>query len=117
TLDHQINGSSMQYSPVTNTVLVVDEDRDAGGVFERDLAGNLLREFHVPHAQTDCNGAVRLPGGDIYGTHALYALSYPDLIHWSADGTVLEERAIWPREIQTGRILWAGSVPEPGALP
>jgi hypothetical protein len=113
TLDQQINGSSMRYSAVTNTVLVVDADRDAGGVFERDLAGHLLHEFHVPQASTYCRDAVRLPGSDVYGTHDVYAPLYPDLIHWGADGTVLEERTIWPREIKTGRILWTGSVPEP----
>jgi hypothetical protein len=112
----QVNAGSLIYSPFTNTVLMVDGDRDAGGVFERDLAGNLLHEFRVPHPQTSLNGAVRLPAGDIYGTHDWYAPSYPDLIHWSADGAVLEEKAIWPVQIKTGRILWAGSVPEPNLL-
>src|SRR4051812_45920659 len=103
------------YSAFTNTVLMVVGDRDAGGVYERDLEGNLLHEFHVPHPQTYAYSAVRMPGGDVYGTHGPYGPSYPDLVHWSADGTVLEEKAIWPVEIETGPILWAGSVPEPGA--
>jgi hypothetical protein len=116
TASGQVTSTSMQYSAFTNTVLIVDHDRDAGGVFERDLTGNLLHQFHVPAPSTYCNGAVRLPDGDIYGTHAAYSPSFPDLIHWSADGVILEDRAIWPREIAPGRVLWAGSVPEPNLL-
>jgi hypothetical protein len=94
---------------------MVDSDRDAGGVFERELGGNLLHEFHVPHAQIACNGATRGPGGDVFATHGWYAPSYPDLIRWDANGTVLEEKAIWPVEIIPVRILWAGVVPEPAS--
>jgi hypothetical protein len=111
--DQQVNSGLLRYYASTNSVLMVDFDRDAGGAFERDLAGNLLRAFHVPQVSTYCNGAIRMPSGDIYGTHDWYAPSYPDLVHWSADGTVLGEKAIWPVEIKTGDILWAGSVPEP----
>jgi hypothetical protein len=111
----QVNSGGLRYYSSTNSVLMVDGDRDAGGVYERDLAGNLLHEFHVPHQQTEINGAVRLPGGDVFGTHEIYGPLYPDLLHWRADGTVLEEKAIWPVQIIPGEILWAGNVPEPEA--
>src|SRR4051812_9846295 len=32
----QVNAGSLIYSPITHTVLMLDGDRDAGGVFERD---------------------------------------------------------------------------------
>jgi hypothetical protein len=115
TADGQLYAGVMSYSPFTNTVLMVVGDRDAGGAYERDLAGNLLHEFHVPHRQTYLNGAVRTPNGDVYGTHDLYSPSYPDLVHWSAGGSVLDDRAIWPVQIVPGEILWAGSVPEPAS--
>jgi hypothetical protein len=110
----QLRAGTFVYSAFSNTVLMNVSDSDAGGVYERDLAGNLLHEFHLPHSGIATHSAVRMAGGDVYGTHDWYAPSYPDLIHWGADGAVLEERAIWPVEIKTGEILWAGSVPEPG---
>jgi hypothetical protein len=114
TADQQTMSSSFQYSPVTNTVLDVDTDRDLGGVFERDLNGALLRRFHVPHAQVGIYSATRGPGGDVFGTHDLYGPLYPDLAQWSANGSVNDDKAIWPVQISTTRILWAGVAPEPG---
>jgi hypothetical protein len=111
----QITNYSMQYGPATNTVLITDYDRDAGGVYERDLAGSLLHAYHVPHRQIPCDGATWGAGGDVYATHHSYAPSYPDIIQWTASGTVVQERAVWPVEITTVRILWAGAVPEPGS--
>src|SRR4029079_1766388 len=68
TADQQVNSGNMQYGATTNPVLMVDSDRDAGGVYERDLTGTLLHQFHLPIAQTNCNGATRGPGGDVFGT-------------------------------------------------
>src|SRR5262249_2516128 len=83
TLGQQTRGaSSMQYNSTTNTVLVVDRDRDAGGVFERDLNGVLLHQFHVPIAQTTCNGATRGPGGDVFGTSLDFSA---DVVQWRPD--------------------------------
>jgi hypothetical protein len=113
TANGQVNSGGLRYYANTNSVLMVDSERDGGGVFERDLSGNLLRQYHVSYPQTAAQGAVQMPDGDIYGTHGLYAPPYPDLVHWSADGTVLEEKAIWPVQILPGEILWAGAVPEP----
>jgi hypothetical protein len=113
TMDQQTEPSYMNYYASTNTVLCIDTDRDAGGVYERDLSGVLLQQFHVPHAQIPINGATRGPGGDVFGTHSPYPPSYYNSIHWSADGAVLDQKAIWPVEVRPARLLWVGNVPEP----
>jgi len=112
--NQQVKSGLFRYYSSSNTVLMVDTDRDAGGVFERDLDGILLHQFHVPHAQISCTGATRGPGGDVYGTHDVYAPSYFDLVRWSGDGIVLDQKTLSPVEIKTVAVLWAGSVPEPG---
>jgi hypothetical protein len=110
TLDQQTMGYSMQYNPVTDTVLVVDEDRDAGGVYERDLNGLLLQQFHVPIAQTNCYSATRGPAGHVFGTTNDF---FADVIDWDANGAVSTTVNVYPVQITPVRILWAGTVPEP----
>jgi hypothetical protein len=102
---------SMQYSPAENTVLVVDADRDLGGVFERDASGTLLRVFHVPVAQTFCYSATRGPDSHVFGTTSKPDI---DIVEWRADGSVGRTIDCYPTEIHPVRILWAGIVPEPG---
>ncbi len=103
---------SMQYSSTTNTVLIVDYDRDAGGIFERDLTGNLLRQFHVPVAQTATNGVTRGPDSHVFGTTDDF---FVDLVDWRPDGSVARTINVYPVQITPVRILWAGIVPEPTA--
>jgi hypothetical protein len=112
-LDQQTRPSYQQYSATTNTVLVIDTDRDAGGIFERDLTGTLLRQFHLPVAQVGISGATRGLGGDVYGTHSWYPPSYYDETRWSASGTLIDQKAIWDVAITPTRILWVGNIPEP----
>jgi len=112
TADGQTMSYSMQYSPLENTVLVVDADRDLGGVFERDLTGALLREFNVPRPQVTCFSATRGTGGHVFGTTSNFDI---DVIDWHADATVARTIDVYPVNITAVRILWAGSVPEPGA--
>ena len=109
-LGQQGRASSMQFSPATNTVLLIDSDRDAGGVFERDLNGALLQQFRVPIPQTNCNGATRGPGGDVFGTTNDF---FADVVHWRPDTTVVRTIDVYPVQITAVRILWAGIVPEP----
>jgi hypothetical protein len=111
-LDQQTRPSHMLYDGTTNTVLCIDRDRDAGGVFERDFDGNLLQQFHIPIAQTTCNGATPGPGGVRFGTSSNFNL---DVVEWRPDGTVTRTIDCYPVEITATRILWAGIVPEPGA--
>ncbi len=110
-LDHQTRPSYMNYSSTTNSVLCIDRDRDAGGVFERDLDGILLRQFHIPLAQTTCNGATRGPAGEVFGTSSNFNL---DVVEWQSDANVVRTYDVYPVEITAARILWAGVVPEPG---
>ena len=110
TADQQTMSYSMQYSAMTNTVLVVDADRDLGGVFERALTGTLLHQFHVPIPQTDCTGATRGPGGHVFGTTDDF---FADVVDWRPDGPVARTIDVYPVEITPVRILWAGLVPEP----
>jgi WD40 repeat protein len=112
TADGQTMSFSMQYSPTTNTVLVVDADRDLGGIFERDLTGGLLEEFHVPRVQTTSYSATRGPGGDVFGTTGYFGM---DVVHWRQDASVAATIDCYPVEIGAVRILWAGVVPEPGS--
>jgi hypothetical protein len=111
TADQQVNSGSMRYDATTNTVLMVDPDRDAGGVYERNIGGTLLRQFHVPVPQTFCFGATRGPGGDIFGTTSNLVI---DVVHWLPNGTVAGTFDVYPNSITPARILWAGIVPEPG---
>lgn len=113
TADQQVNSGNMQYIPTRNAVLLVDPDRDAGGVYERDLGGALLQQFHLPIAQTNCNGATYGPNGDIFGTSNNLAI---DVVRWRPDGTVAGTFDVYPNNITPVRILWAGLVPEPAAL-
>ena len=101
---------SMQYNTVTNTVLIVDGDRDLGGIFERNLIGQLMQDFHVPIPQTDINGATWGPGGNVFGTTDDFAL---DVVRWNSDGTVGGTRDVYPSNVTAVRILWGGLVPEP----
>jgi outer membrane protein assembly factor BamB len=110
-LDQQTRPSYMNFSASTNTVLVIDEDRDAGGVFERDLNGVLQGQFHIPVAQTGCNGATRGPQGHVFGTSDDF---FVDVVNWNADGSVAGTLNVYPSQITAARILWAGSAPEPG---
>lgn len=107
----QTQSYSMQYSAMTDSVLIVDADRDAGGVYERDLGGALLHQFHLPMAQTNCLGATRGHGGDVFGTADI---STQNIVHWQADGSVVETLHVFPSGVIPVRILWAGVVPEPG---
>jgi hypothetical protein len=121
TADQQTMSYSMQYSSMTNTVLVVDQDRDAGGVYERDLAGTMLREFHVPQPQVSLYSATRGPSGNVYGAAGKYRFDDPpyiyyDAVGWSADGMVATPIACYPVQISAVRILWAGTVPEPATV-
>ena len=111
TANGQTMSYSMQYSPAENTLLIVDADRDFGGVFERDLNGTLLREFHVPRPQVTCSGATRGPGGHVFGTTSNFDI---DLINWRPDATVAATIDVYPVNITAVRVLWAGVVPEPG---
>ena len=112
TASGQTQSYSMQYSPAEDTVLVVDADRDLGGVFERDLNGMLVQEFNLPVAQTNCYSATRGPGSDVFGTtNGLFI----DVVRWLPNGTVAGTMDVYPNNITSVRILWAGSVPEPGA--
>jgi hypothetical protein len=111
TADQQVNSGNMQYTSTANTVLLVDPDRDAGGAYERDLNGMLLQQFHLPIAQTNCNGATRGPGGDVFGTSNNLSV---DIVHWLPNGTVVGTLDVYPTNITPVRILWAGIVPEPG---
>jgi hypothetical protein len=112
TTDQQVNSGLMKFDAAKNVVLMSDNDRDAGGVYERDLNGTLLRQYHLPLAQTSCNGATWGPAGDVFGT--TNALS-TDIVHWRQDGTVLGTFDIYPDSITPVQILWAGTVPEPRA--
>src|SRR5262249_9765598 len=66
TLDHQATAVSMQYSALTNTVLMAD--LDAGSAFERDLDGIRLRRFQIPRAQTFCYSVTRGPDAEVFAT-------------------------------------------------
>ncbi len=110
TANQQTMSYSMQYSPTTDTVLIVDADRDAGGVFERDLSGILLREFDVPLPQTFVFSATRGPNDDVFATTGHLTL---DVVHWHADGSVAGTINVYPFDKSTVRIIWAGVVPEP----
>jgi WD40 repeat protein len=111
TANGQTMSYSMQYSPAENTVLVVDADRDLGGVFELDLSGALLEQFHVPVAQTNCYSATRGPDGHVFGTTGD---RFIDIVDWFSNGTVARTLDVYPNDIGAVRILWAGQVPEPG---
>jgi hypothetical protein len=115
TADQQVNSGTMQYSPLTNTVLMDDPDRDAGGVYERDLNGALLRQFHMPVPQVGINSVTRGPGGYVFGAAGKYRIdhTYFDVADWQSDARFVSNIAAYPVEISTGRILWAGIVPEP----
>lgn len=106
----QVNAGLLQYSATTGSVLMVDTDRDAGGVFEREINGALLHEFHVPVAQVSVRGATRGPEGNVFGTTSRFSI---DIVDWRFDGTVLRTIDVYPVEITTVSILWAGIVPEP----
>jgi hypothetical protein len=112
----QTQSYSMQYSAMTDTVLIVDADRDLGGVFERDLSGALIREFNVPAAQVGLYGVTRGPGGDVFGTAGKFRIAntYYDTVHWQSDGAVAASIVAYPVQISSVKILWAGLVPEPG---
>jgi hypothetical protein len=110
-MNQQTRPSYMNYDSTTNTVLCIDRDRDAGGVFERDLNGALLQQFHIPIAQTTCNGAIFGPAGDIFGTTSNAAIG---VVEWGPNGSVVRTLAV--SEFTQARILWAGSVPEPGSV-
>jgi WD40 repeat protein len=112
TANGQAMSYSMQYSPITNTVLVVDADRDLGGIFERDLTGGLLEEFHVPRAQTTSYSATRGPGGDVFGTTSDLV---SQVVRWHPDGSVADTHSVYPVDVHQVRILWAGVVPDPGS--
>jgi hypothetical protein len=108
----QVNSGGLRYYSSTNSVLMVDGDRDAGGVYERDLTGALLQQYHIPIAQTNCNGASLGPGNDLFGTtNDLFV----DVVHWHSDGGVAGTFNIYPSTTVPGGILWAGLVPEPEA--
>jgi hypothetical protein len=107
-LDQQTRPTYMNFSASTDTVLSIDRDRDAGGVFERDLNGALLGQFHIPIAQTTCNGATRGPGGDVFGTN------FSGIIEWRPDGSIANTFSV--DGFNPTRILWVGNVPEPQAL-
>jgi hypothetical protein len=113
TLDQQTRPTYMNFCLTTRTVLCIERDRDAGGVFERDLNGALLREFHIPIAQTTCNGATRGPGGDVFGTsNDLFV----DIVRWLPDGTVAGTLDLYSSTTVPTRLLWADAVPEPGPI-
>ena len=113
-IEQQTRASGMQYSPMSNTVLVLDIDRDLGGVFERDLTGGLVRQFHVPVPQTGTNGVTRGPGGHVFGTTDDF---FVDVVDWQPGGTVARTINVYPVQITAANILWAGIVPEPsGAI-
>jgi hypothetical protein len=111
TANGQTMSYSMQYGTAENTVLVVDADRDLGGVFERDLNGDRIREFNVAVVQTFCYSATRGPGGDVFGTTSKPDI---DIVRWRPDGSVASTIDCYPFDVHPVRILWAGTVPEPG---
>ncbi len=108
--DHQVHAGLLQYSFTTNSVLMIDTDRDAGGVFERDVTGVLLRQFHVPMAQVGLNGATRGPVDDVFGTTSDFQL---DVVDWHPDTSVARTVDVYPTQISPVSILWTGTVPEP----
>jgi hypothetical protein len=108
----QTENYSMQYGRDTTTVLSLDYDR--GGVWERDLSGTTVREYHIPVDRSDCNGMTWGPDGDVFGTTAEF---YVDVVRWQHGGGVLNTWDVYPVQIVQGRVVWAGlSVPEPAAL-
>ncbi len=107
----QTTSYSMQYNSTANTVLVVDNDRDLGGVYERDLTGALLREFHLAIAQTEIRSATRGPNGDVFGTTGDATMQ---VVRWNESGSIAGFFSVYPSNVHQVRILWAGNVPEPG---
>jgi sugar lactone lactonase YvrE len=113
TMDQQTRPTYMNFSTATNTVLSIDRDRDAGGIFERDLSGTLVRQFHIPRPQVTCNGATRGPDGGVFGTTSNFDI---DVVAWHPDATVAGTFDVYPATVSAARILWAGTVPEPEAV-
>ena len=97
---------SMSYSTSTSTVLAAS----AGRIHELDLQGNLVRTFTAPN--TSLASATRGPNGDIFATDGFGE----SVVRWRADGVFMGSVFTGNVLGGAGEIVWAGNVPEPGAL-
>jgi hypothetical protein len=102
----QVNVSSLFYSAVTDTVLMVEPGSST--VFERKTDGTLVRTFAAPAGVSLTFGVTRGPGNDVFAS-GLGGVFNARIVRWHADGTFVSSTDISAGILDPLNIIWAGN--------
>jgi hypothetical protein len=102
----QVNVSSLSYSAVTDTVLMVEPGNSI--VFERMTDGTFVRKFVAPMGVSLTFGVTRGPGNDVFAS-GISGVFNGRIVRWHSDGTFVSTTDISAEVFDPMNIIWAGN--------
>jgi hypothetical protein len=103
----QVNVSSLFYSAVTDTVLMVEPGSST--VFERMTDGTFVRKFAAPAGTSLTFGVTRGPGNDVFASGIHGTPGNGRIVRWHSDGTFVTNTDISAHVFDPLNIIWAGN--------